>query len=89
MVKCRKTWCFFQVEKVMTMGGIHLPESQIQEKDEVSIKAIGPNVKEIKVGDNVIIVLKDVIRYEDLEAKEKEMRGFVKEENIVALIVKE
>lgn len=87
MVKCRKNWCYFSIQKVSKVGGIHIPTVSQQEKEEATIISVGPDVKGVKEKDNVVMAWKDVVKYDDIDAIDKsEIRGFVKEDDIIAIV---
>ncbi|HEC63754.1 MAG TPA: hypothetical protein ENI23_00505 [bacterium] len=86
MIKPRGKWIFFRIQKLSSIGRITLPDGTTLEKEDVIVVAVGPDVKFIKVGEKVIINSRNVICHIDPEVGDKEARGFVEEENVIAIV---
>ncbi len=86
MIKPKSSWIYFKIIKVVSVGSIVLSESAVKEKEEVKVVAVGPDVKDVKVGDLLILRPMNVIQHSDPEDKEASMYGFVQEENIIAQV---
>ncbi len=86
MIKPRNDWIFFEVIKVAKVGGIIIPDGSPKERDEVMVLAVGPKVKEIRVGQQIVISPKLYFNYYDPDKPEAAMRGFVSEEGVIAVV---
>ena len=68
--------------KTQTASGIYLPENAKEKSVLVEIKAVGPEVKELKVGDKIV--------YKDYSSTELKIDGVeylvIKEEDVLAKV---
>lgn len=68
--------------KTQTASGIYLPENAKEKSALVEIKAVGPEVKELKVGDKIV--------YKDYSSTELKIDGVeylvIKEEDVLAKV---
>ena len=92
MVKPKTSWIYFKVIKVTKKGSILLAETAQEEREEVEVVAIGPDVKKTKVGETIIIHPRTIIKHNGVDAELMEpdvaMYGFVKEEDVIAQYIK-
>lgn len=71
-----------EVEK--TAGGIYVPETAKEKPQQGKVEAVGPEVKELKVGDTVLFpkYQGDKVKVDDAE------QLVIKEEDILAIVEK-
>lgn len=89
MIKPQRDWIFFRIQKITDIGRIALPDAMHLEKEDVIVLGVGPDVKNIKKGMKIILHPRNVVQHLDPEVSEKETRGFVQEENVIAIVSNE
>ena len=67
------------------IGRIALPDASKQEAFMEAI-ALGPEVKKVQAGDKLITIPLHMVKYETEENTQNEIKAFVKEEHIIAII---
>ena len=67
-----------KVEEKRTVGGLYLPDSAKEKPSTAIVESVGPNVKEIKAGDEIIFKNYSTIEFEDWI--------ILKEEDIIAIV---
>ena len=87
MISPRGEWIFFKV-KVKVSDFKIMSFNMLVEKEDVKVLAIGPDVKFIKVGQRIIVRGHDVQIHGEgrCEGKIEELDGFVREENVLAIV---
>lgn len=74
----------FTEEPEKTAGGIYVPEAAKDKPQDGTVTAVGPEVKDVKVGDTVLF---DVYSGSKIKADDQDIL-VIKEEDILAIVVK-
>ena len=72
----------FTEEPEKTAGGLYMPEGTKDKPQDGTVEAVGPDVKDIKVGD---VVLFDVYSGSKIKTDEQDIL-IIKEEDVLAIV---
>lgn len=85
-IKPLQDWLYIRVQKITNVGKLEIPSAYQKNRDDVEVLAVGPDIKGIKKGDMLIVRPLGMIRHKQEESNSDEMYGFIREEDIIAII---
>ncbi len=85
-VKPLKNWIYIKITKEKTIGGIVVPDRAQDERHVCDVLVVGPEVKKVKAGDEIVVIGAATIRYQGLGLPSDEIRSFIQEDNVIAVV---